>query len=118
MPAKNGVRPAVLGLGENHDRADLRDRFREDGRRQHRQLALAVGQVALVERDVLDPDDPLVGLEFGDAIDEQERIPVGQNPFDGRVVQRQRQSIHEEASIIGRHLRMPSGPSIFHERGP
>ena len=67
---------AVLGLREDHDGADLRDRLGQDRRRQHGQLAVAVGQVALVERDVLDPDDPLVGLELGDAIDEQERIPV------------------------------------------
>ena len=52
---------------------------------------VAVRQVALVERDVLDPDDALVGLEFGDAIDEQERIAVRQNPLDRRVVERQRQ---------------------------
>ena len=28
----------ILRLCENHDRADLRDRFGEDGRRQHRRL--------------------------------------------------------------------------------
>ena len=46
-----------------------------------------VPEVALVERDVLDPDDALVGLEFGDAIDQQKRVPVGQNAFDRGVVQ-------------------------------
>ena len=108
---------AVLRLREDHDRADLRDRFGEDRRRQHRQLAVAVRQVALVQRDVLDPDDPLVGFELGDAIDEQERIAVRQDPLDRRVVERQRQGIHEVASIIGRHPRMPSG-SIFYRAQP
>ena len=41
-----------------------------------------VRQVALVERDVLDADDPLVDLELGDAIDEQKRIAVRQDPLD------------------------------------
>ncbi len=50
-----------------------------------------VRQVALVERHVLDADDPLVDLELGDAIDEQKRIAVRQNPLDRRVVERQRQ---------------------------
>ena len=48
-------------------------------------------QVALVERHVLDADDPLVDLELGDAIDEQERIAVRQDPLDRGVVERQRQ---------------------------
>ena len=54
-------------------------------------LARAVRQVALVERHVLDADDAFVDLEFGDAIDEEERIAVRQNPFDRRVIEGQRQ---------------------------
>ena len=50
-----------------------------------------VRQIALVERHVLDADDPLVDLELGDAIDEQKRIPVRQDPLDRGVVERQRQ---------------------------
>ena len=84
MPAKKSSCCAVLRLRENHDRADLRDRLGEDRRRQDRQLAVAVREVALVQRDVLDPDDPLVGFELGDAIDEQKRIPVRQDPLDRR----------------------------------
>ena len=56
--------------------------------------AIAVRQIALVERDVLDADNALVDLELGNAVDEQERIPVGKNPFDRRVVERQRQ-VHQ-----------------------
>ena len=48
-------------------------------------------QVALVARHVLDADDALVELELGDAIDEQERIAVRQNPFDRGVVEREGQ---------------------------
>ena len=36
-------------------------------------------QVPLVERDVLDADDALVGHELGDPVDEQERIAVRQD---------------------------------------
>ena len=67
---------AVFRLRENHDRAHLRDRFGEDRRRQRRRLVVAVREIPLVERDVLDADDPLVDFELRDAIDEQERIPV------------------------------------------
>ena len=95
IPAKNGLPLAVLRLRQDHDGADLRDRFGEDRRRQHRQLPVAVREIALVERDVLDADDPLVGFELGDPIDEQERIAVRQNPLDRGVVERQRQGIHE-----------------------
>ena len=55
--------------------------------RQHRALAGPVPEVALVERDVLDADDALVRLELGDAIDQQKRVPVGQNALDRGVVQ-------------------------------
>ena len=79
---------AILGLRQDQDRADLRDGFRQDRRRQDRGSARPMPEIALVERDVLDPDDALVGLELGDAIDQQKRIPVGQNAFDRRVVQR------------------------------
>ena len=48
-------------------------------------------QIALVERHVLDPDDAFVDLEFGDAIDEQERIAVLEDSFDRGVVERKRQ---------------------------
>jgi len=41
-------------------------------------------EVALVQCDVLDPDDPLVGLELGDPIDEQERIAVRQDSRKSR----------------------------------
>ena len=88
---------AVLRLRQDQDRADLCDRFGQDRRRQHRRLARHVGQVALVQGDVLDPDDALVRLELGDAIDEQERIAMRQDPFDGGVVERQR-DVHEVAA--------------------
>src|SRR5204863_6976829 len=65
----------IYRLRENHDRAHLRDRFSKDGRRQHRRLA--VREIALVERYILDPDDALVDFEFRDAINEQKRITMG-----------------------------------------
>ena len=48
-------------------------------------------EIALVERHVLDADDPLVRLELGDAIDEQERIPMRKDPLDGRIVEGERE---------------------------
>ena len=36
-------------------------------------------------------DDPLVQLELGDAIHQQERVAMRQDPLDGLVVERQRQ---------------------------
>ena len=52
-------------------------------------LARLAAEHALVRADVLDADDALVGLELGDAIDQQERIAVRQNPLDDRVVEGQ-----------------------------
>jgi hypothetical protein len=43
-------------------------------------------QVALVQRDVLHADDPLVRLELGDAIHEQERIAMREDALDRGVV--------------------------------
>ena len=87
-PRKKRQALPVLGFGQDQDRADLRDGLGENRRRQCRQLAIAVRQVALVERDVLDPDDPLVHFDFGDAIDEQEGVAMGQDPLDRGVVER------------------------------
>jgi hypothetical protein len=56
-------------------------------------------QIPLVQRHVLDADDALVDFELGDAIDQEKRIAVRQNPLDGGVVQRQRQ-VHQEHPII------------------
>jgi hypothetical protein len=89
---------AVLGLRQNHDGTDLRHGFRQDCRRQHRQLAWTMGQISFVQRDVLDADDALVGLELGYAIDEQKRIAVRKDPLDSRVVERKRDV--QIASII------------------
>ena len=58
-----------------------------------RALALTVRQIALVERDVLDADDVLVDVEFDNAIDEQERISMRENPLDGGVIERQRSTV-------------------------
>ena len=82
---------AVLGLGQNQDGADLCDGLGENRGRQHRPLAGLAREQPLVLRDVLDADDPAVRLELGHAIDQQERVPMRQNPLDGGVVERQRQ---------------------------
>jgi sigma-B regulation protein RsbU (phosphoserine phosphatase) len=107
---------AVLGLGQDQDRADLRDRLGQDGRRQGGRLPIAVREIAFVERDVLDSDNPLVDFDLRDAIDEQERIPVREDPLDRSVVERQFQAVHEVASIIGRHDRMPPDTSAQREQ--
>ena len=51
-------------------------------------------KITLVERHVLDADDPLVQLELGNPVDQQERVAVRQNPLDRRVVQRKGQGLH------------------------
>src|SRR5262249_9461632 len=50
----------VLRFREHENRADLRDRFRENRRRQHGTLSRLMFEVALVHRHVLDADDALV----------------------------------------------------------
>ena len=104
---------AILGLRQNHDRPDLRDGLGEDGGRQHWRIVGRPGQIALAQRDVLDPDDPLVRLELGDAID-QEKGAVGQNPFNCGIVERERQVHAVFPSIIrgSRGLAFPRGRTI------
>jgi hypothetical protein len=51
-------------------------------------------QIPLVRRNILDSDDALVELDFGNPIHEKERIAVRQNLLDGRMVERQRQRFH------------------------
>ena len=99
----------VFRLGEDQDRSYLRDRLRQDRRRQDRQLAISARQVALVQRDVLDADDALIDLDFDNPIDEQKRVPMREDALDGRVVERQLQGVHELASIIRRYIRMIEG---------
>jgi hypothetical protein len=82
---------AVFRLRQDQDGADLRDGFGEDRRRQTERAVGPEGQVPLVARHVLDPDDPFVQLELGHPIDEQERVPVRQDPFDRGVVEREGQ---------------------------
>ena len=48
----------------------------------------SVPEIPLVQRDVLDAHDSPIGLEIRDAVDQQERVPVGQNPLDRGVVER------------------------------
>src|SRR5688572_1524389 len=91
---------AILGLRQDQDSADLRDALGEDGRRQRRTPARVRPEKAFVQRNVLDADDPLVGFHLRDAIDEEKRIPVRENTFDGAVVQRRDQGFHLEAFSI------------------
>src|SRR4029079_12404172 len=85
---------AVLRLCQNHDRANLRHGFGQDRWRKHRRSARLVREIPLVQRDVLDADNPFVGIELGDAIDEQKWIAMRKNPFDRTVIKRQRQ-VHD-----------------------
>ena len=50
-------------------------------------------EIALVDRDVLHADDPLVRLVLHHAIDQQEWIPMRKDALDGRVVERQYQMV-------------------------
>ena len=75
MPAKKEALP-VFRFGQHENRADLGDRFGENRGRHDRRAAAGVRQVALVERHVLDADDPLVDLELDDAIDPEKRIAM------------------------------------------
>jgi hypothetical protein len=47
-----------------------------------------MGQIPLVERHILDPDDALIRHELGDAIDQQKRIAMREDALDRGVVQR------------------------------
>jgi len=56
--------------------------------------------VTLVQADVLDADDPLVDVEFGDAVDEQERVAMRQDPFDRLIVQRKGERVQVSMSAV------------------
>ena len=94
MPAKNGSRCRFSGfarirIAPTCATASVRMVGGSTGA-----AVAGVRQIALVERHVLDADDPLVDFELRDPIDEQERKPVRQNAFDRGVIERQRQ-VHE-----------------------
>src|SRR5262249_8648519 len=55
-------------------------------------------QIPLVQRHVLDPNDPLIELELRDAIDEQKGISMRKNAFDSLVIERERQ-VHEPVRL-------------------
>ena len=100
----------VFGLRQNQDGSDLRDRLGENCRRQRRRLSWLTRKVSLVERDVLDADDPFVRFELGDSIDQQKWISVGQDALNRRVVERQRKFGHGKAFSIIRRERMNVQP--------
>ena len=85
-------------------------------------------KIALVRGDVLDADDPLVGLERDHAIDQQKRVAVGQNPLDRRVVERQSGDIRHEAkgqytsrmkkTLAAMALILLAAPSAFAQKRP
>ena len=89
----------VLGFGQNQDRADLRDGLGQDRRREDGGLTWTVREIPLVERDVLDPDDPLVLFELRDLVDEEEWVSVRKNTFDRRVVEREAEVCAHRISI-------------------
>ncbi len=66
-----------------------------------------MGQIALIQGNVLDSYDPFVRLQLGDAIHQQKRIAMRQDVLDNGVVERQAQRIHGEPSII----RLPAEPA-------
>jgi drug/metabolite transporter (DMT)-like permease len=88
---EEGETLAVFGFRKNQDGADLGHGLGENRRWEYR-VAIGRGrEVAFVARHVLDADNTFIDLELRNAIDQQERVAVRQNPFDRGVVQRQRQ---------------------------
>lgn len=79
---------AVLRLGQDQDGANLGHGLRQQGWRQRLLLIGTDRERGFVRRDVLDSDDPDVGFELRHAIHQQKRKAVGQDAFDGRVVER------------------------------
>ena len=78
IPLNNGIRPRFSGF----DRIRIAPTCAMHSVRivggKRRAFTGLMGQIALVEGDVLDPDDPLVRLQLGDAIDQQKRIAMRQ----------------------------------------
>ena len=85
---------AIIRLRQDQDRTHLSDRFRQNRRRERRRRATLTRQVPLVQRDILDAHDPLVGFQLRDPIDEQKRVAVRNDALDRTVIQRQRQRFH------------------------
>ena len=104
----------VLGLREDQDRTHLRDALGENRGRERRRLARLVRQIALVELDVLDADNPLVGFELRDAVHEQERKAVRQNPLDGGVVEREDQLFNHDSGVGQPSIVPPLGGCVRH----
>ena len=64
-PINAGEHDQLFAVGrfrQDQNRTHLRNRFSENRRRQCRLLAQLARQVPLVERDILDADDPLIRL--------------------------------------------------------
>src|SRR5262249_20901785 len=81
----------VLRFGEDQDGPDLRDGLGQDRGGKNWNSVDVAGEIALVQRDVLDADNTFVDLELRDAVDKKKRVPVWQDAFDRRMVKRQRQ---------------------------
>ncbi len=56
---------------------------------QDRPLGSAVPEVPLIKGNVLDADNPLIGLARRHAVHQEERVAMRQNTFDRGVVERQ-----------------------------
>ena len=59
----------------------LRHRFDDENTRHHREVGEMPGEEGFVGRDILDAYDAQF-LEFDNAVDQQERVAVGQNVAD------------------------------------
>ena len=95
---KEGQALPVLRIRQNEDRPHLCNGLGEDRGRHHGRSVQLMGEISLVERDVLDADDALVDFEFRDAIDQEKGIPVRQNSFDRGIVEWKRH-IHVIAGL-------------------
>jgi hypothetical protein len=80
----------ILRIRQDEDRPHLCNRLRQNSRGHHGRSLQLMGEIPLVERDVLDADNALVDFEFRDAIDQEKRVPVRQNAFDRGIVERKR----------------------------
>ena len=110
MPAKNGIFPRVLLVGEHGDGAGLRDRLDRQHAGHHRALGEVAGEPPVVGADLARADDALAGLELEDLVDEQERRPVRDQRLDHVTAERRRRERH--ASVVFESLAQPRAAAV------
>ena len=87
---------------EGQQRRRLRQRLEHQHPRHHRAMGEVAGEERLVDGHVLQRDAPLARV-LDDAVDEQERVAVGQHALDGDDIQRQRRRARGRGDRIVAH---------------